>query len=69
MRLQGRVAVVTGAGGGIGAATARRLAREGAQVAVVDLTMDGLAETARGIEAEGGQVLFVDGGQSVGGTF
>jgi NAD(P)-dependent dehydrogenase (short-subunit alcohol dehydrogenase family) len=36
-RLQGRVAVVTGGGGGIGAATARRFAQEGAHVVVVDL--------------------------------
>lgn len=39
-RLQGRVAVVTGGGGGIGAATARRFAQEGAHVVVVDLADD-----------------------------
>ena len=37
-RLEGRVAIVTGAGSGIGAATARRLASEGAQVVCADAT-------------------------------
>jgi NAD(P)-dependent dehydrogenase (short-subunit alcohol dehydrogenase family) len=37
-RLQDRVAVITGGGGGIGAATARRFAQEGARVVVVDLS-------------------------------
>jgi NAD(P)-dependent dehydrogenase (short-subunit alcohol dehydrogenase family) len=39
-RLQDRVAVITGGGGGIGAATARRFAQEGARVVVVDLSDD-----------------------------
>jgi 2-hydroxycyclohexanecarboxyl-CoA dehydrogenase len=46
MRLEGKVALVTGAGSGIGAATARRLAGEGARVAATDLNLDGAREVA-----------------------
>jgi 3-oxoacyl-[acyl-carrier protein] reductase len=53
-RFTGKVAVVTGAAQGIGAATARRLAEEGASVAVLDLTEERTKETVAAITAAGG---------------
>jgi 3-oxoacyl-[acyl-carrier protein] reductase len=51
-RYAGRVAVVTGSARGIGAATARRLADEGAAVAVLDLDRDAASRAATGLGAE-----------------
>ncbi len=51
-RYAGRVAVVTGSARGIGAATARRFAEEGASVAVLDLDEEAAARTAEGLGAE-----------------
>jgi NAD(P)-dependent dehydrogenase (short-subunit alcohol dehydrogenase family) len=59
MQITGRVAVVTGAGAGIGRATARRLAQEGAAVGVADIDEGNGQETVRDIEAERGRVAFV----------
>ena len=53
-RFSGRIAVVTGAGHGIGRASARRLASEGALVVVVDIDLATAAETGRLIAAAGG---------------
>ncbi|GIH09518.1 3-oxoacyl-ACP reductase [Rhizocola hellebori] len=54
-----RIAVVTGAGRGIGAATAARLASDGFAVAVVDLTEENGAETVAAITDKGGRALAV----------
>ena len=56
-RLQGRVALITGAASGIGLAIARAFAREGARVVVSDLDRPGTEEAAARIGAEGGQAL------------
>jgi NAD(P)-dependent dehydrogenase (short-subunit alcohol dehydrogenase family) len=52
VRLQDRVAVVTGAASGIGLATAKRLAAEGARVVAVDLNTDAIALLAKEIDGE-----------------
>jgi len=54
MRLKDRVAIVTGAASGIGAATALAMAREGARVLVVDLNEVGAKKTVEQIEKAGG---------------
>lgn len=55
MILQDRIAIVTGAGSGIGQAAARIIAREGALVAVADRSAKGAAETVAAITAAGGR--------------
>jgi NAD(P)-dependent dehydrogenase (short-subunit alcohol dehydrogenase family) len=54
-RFEGRTALVTGAASGIGAATAVRLASEGATVACVDVDVDGLLRTVASIAESGGR--------------
>ncbi len=58
MDIEGKVALVTGSGSGIGRATALRLAREGAAVVVDDIDEAGGRETVRQIEAAGGRAGF-----------
>ena len=60
MRLEGKVAMVTGAASGIGRATAETLAREGASVMCADLNVAGARETAQAIGAAGGKAAVVE---------
>ena len=59
MKLKERVAVITGAGAGIGRASALEFAREGARVVVADVNAEGAQETVNQIAALGGQALAV----------
>lgn len=53
-KLQGKTAIVTGGAGGIGGATCRRLAAEGAKVAVFDMNLEAAEKVAAEIRANGG---------------
>lgn len=53
-RLQNKTAVITGGGGGIGGATCRRFAQEGAKIAVFDLNLDAAEKVAGAIRDAGG---------------
>jgi 3-oxoacyl-[acyl-carrier protein] reductase len=59
MRLEGKVALITGAGSGIGRATAELFAQEGAKVAVVDLAEDMGEQTVEAIREAGGDSIFI----------
>ena len=59
MKLDGKVALITGAAGGIGQAIARRLAREGAHVALADIRIEPLDDIARAMESHNRKALKV----------
>jgi NAD(P)-dependent dehydrogenase (short-subunit alcohol dehydrogenase family) len=59
--LDGKVALVTGGGGGIGRATALLMVREGARVAVADFDAAAARDTVAAINAEGGQAITLTG--------
>jgi NAD(P)-dependent dehydrogenase (short-subunit alcohol dehydrogenase family) len=59
MKLDGKVALITGAGSGIGRATAVLFAQEGARVVVADVVMAAGEETAAIIRENGGKAIFV----------
>ncbi|MGB3681172.1 MAG: 3-oxoacyl-ACP reductase FabG [Rubrobacteraceae bacterium] len=58
-RLSGRTAVVTGAARGIGAGEAIRLAQDGANIAVLDLSAEACQETVEAVEATGSEALAI----------
>ncbi|MBK8271431.1 MAG: SDR family oxidoreductase [Sphingomonadales bacterium] len=58
--MSGKVGIVAGGGRGIGAATARRLANEGAHVVIGDLMGDWAKEVADGIRSDGGNAVGMD---------
>lgn len=59
-RFEGKVALITGAAGGIGRAAAVRFASEGARVGLVDRSPDGLRETLAAVERAGGRGVTVE---------
>ena len=61
MSLEGRVAIVTGSGGGLGRAHVRYLASKGARVVVNDLSQEAADRVAAEVVAEGGSALAIAG--------
>jgi len=59
MRLKGKVAVITGAGGGMGEASAKLFAKEGAKVVVAEINAEAGRKVAQQIKQEGGEAIFV----------
>jgi meso-butanediol dehydrogenase / (S,S)-butanediol dehydrogenase / diacetyl reductase len=59
MRLHNRIALITGAGSGIGEAIARLFAEEGARIAVVDLRQERAQRTVEAIRAAGGEAMAI----------
>ena len=66
MRLESKVALITGGGSGIGRACAERFASEGARVAVSDISLERAPETAQSVTSQGGEAIAITGVVSVG---
>jgi len=64
MRFTGKVALITGAGSGIGAATARLMAREGGAVALMGRTARTVEQVAKQVQEAGGRALAIPGNVS-----
>jgi meso-butanediol dehydrogenase/(S,S)-butanediol dehydrogenase/diacetyl reductase len=60
-RLQGKIALITGVGGGMGVTAARMFAAEGARVVGCDLDKDGAERTAELVRADGGDITVMGG--------
>lgn len=60
MRLEGKLAVITGGASGIGRAGAELFAAEGASVVIVDINVDAIADTLHAIEAAGGKASGIE---------
>ena len=59
-RLEKKIALITGAGSGIGRASALLFSKEGAKVAVVDYVVEGGRETVKMIKEAGGEAIFIE---------
>jgi len=59
-RFENKGIVITGGGGGIGRATAVRLASEGARIAAVDISKSALADTVSAVERAGGRAIAIE---------
>jgi len=57
MRLKDKIAIITGGGRGIGESTAKKFAKEGAKVVIVDLNQDDINRTLEDIKADGGEAI------------
>ena len=60
MRLEDKVAIITGSGSGIGRATAQLFAEEGAKVVVAEIKLEGANETVQSIQSAGGEAVSVE---------
>ena len=66
MRLENKVALITGGGSGIGRACAEMFAREGARVAVSDISLERAQATTQFVTSHGGEAIAISGDVSVG---